>query len=69
MAEYCNDPELSEYVCIVEWLAKVPRQEAKWLPKSKLYTTTHVRAALDAQPHTIKFIEQAFNVNVRERIV
>lgn len=69
MNENCNNPELSEYVCIVEWLAKLPRDKAKWCSNPKLYTTTHVRASLDGQPDTAKFIEAEFGVNLQNVLI
>jgi len=46
----------------------VERDQAKWKAKAGLYTTTHVRAALDGQPRTIAFLEKEFGVNVRELV-
>jgi hypothetical protein len=71
MADNCDDADLSEYICLVEWLAAVPREQAKWRPKPdmNLYTTTHVRASLEGQPETIRFIEQEFKISVDELIV
>jgi hypothetical protein len=66
LAENKNDPELSEYVCTVKWLATVSRDDAKWNRKASLYTTTHVRASLDGQPETISFLEEAFSTSMRE---
>lgn len=66
MAENSNDPVLSEYVCLVEWLQTVPSNEAKRRASPKIYTTTHVRASLDGQPATVRFLEQAFGVSIRE---
>lgn len=60
--------EISEYVCRVKWLAKVNREDAKWKRNSGLYTTTHVRASLDNQPATIEFLEQEFEISLREYI-
>jgi uncharacterized protein len=57
MDENANSDELCEYVATVKWAAAVERNEAKWKPKEGLYTTTHVRASLDAQPKTIEFLE------------
>ena len=68
MNERCDDADRSEYVCIVDWLASVPRGQAKWRAVPKLYTTTHVRASLDGQPETVKFLEQEFKVSIREVI-
>lgn len=69
MDDNCDDAERSEYVCLVEWLASVSREQAKWQSVPKLFATTHVRASLDGQPETIKFIEQEFKVSIRQVIV
>ncbi len=66
MRDNCTNSDLSEYVCLVEWIKTVPRNQAKW--KSGLYTTTHVRAALDGQPETISFLEDKFKLEIREMI-
>ena len=68
MNDNCDDMERSEYVCLVKWLASVPREQAKWRAAPKLYTTTHVRASLDGQPQTVKFLEKEFNVPIRDMI-
>jgi uncharacterized protein len=57
MGDNSGDPELSEYVCLVDWIRAVPKNQAKWRSTPKLYTTTHVRASLDRQPQTVKFLE------------
>ena len=64
----CDDAENSEYVCLVEWIASVPREQGRWKPNSGLYTTTHVRARLDGQPKTVKFVEQEFGISIGEFI-
>jgi len=69
MNENCDDPERSEFVCLVEWLAKLPRDKAKWRSKPKLYTTTHVRASLDGQPGTAKFVEDEFGIDLQKVLV
>jgi hypothetical protein len=61
-----NDKELCEYVCIVNWIKSVPREKAKWKPKSGLYTTPIVRASLEKQPSTIQFLESEFVVNFKK---
>lgn len=58
-----------EYVATVEWLKTVDRKDAKWKPKSKLYTTTLVRASLSGQSGTIEFIEQSFGLDLRKLVV
>lgn len=57
--DYC------EYLAAVEWERTVSKAEAKWNPKSGLFTTQLVRASLDSQPITIVFIEQSFGVDLR----
>lgn len=66
MDDNSKSQELSEYVCLVKWIKAVSRDEAKWRSFPKLYTTTHVRASLDGQPDTVRFIEEQFNVNIRD---
>jgi hypothetical protein len=66
MNDNCNNQDLSEYVCLVEWLKAVKREKAKWRSSPKLYTTTHVRASLDGQPETVSFLENEFGVKIRK---
>jgi len=68
MNDNSNDTALSEYVCLVDWVKTVSRKAAKWQTSPKLYTTTHVRASLDGQPETVKFIEKEFGIRVSELI-
>lgn len=66
IAENSNDPDRSEYVALVDWLRAVPRSEAKWKPKSGLFTSQLVRASLDGQPHTVQYLEEEFSVDFAE---
>lgn len=68
MHDNSDSPDLSEYVCLVDWLRTVPREEAKWRSTPKLYTTTHVRASLDGQQATVKFIEDQFRICLKESL-
>lgn len=61
-----DDLDRSEYVALVDWIKTVSRDDAKWKPNSELFTSQHVRASLDAQPITIKFLEQEFDVNMKD---
>jgi hypothetical protein len=58
--------DTSEYACCVEWLKTVPRDQAKFCKSPKLFTTTHVRASLDSQAETIKFLEEQFQIEIRK---
>lgn len=68
MNDNVDSNELCEYVATVQWIQAVDRSHAKWKPKSGIYTTTHVRASLDAQSETIAFLEDAFGVDLREYV-
>ncbi len=68
MGDSSESRSVSEYICLVEWLKVVPRNRARWRKKANLYTTTHVRASLDGQPETVAFLEEQFEINIREII-
>jgi uncharacterized protein len=68
MEDNSSDPERSEYVCLVDWIKAVPRSEAKRRSIPKLYTIPLVRASLDGQPKTVKFLETEFGVDLRDLI-
>lgn len=68
MADNADSNDLCEYVATVKWIRTVDRTDAKWKAKAGIYTTTHVRASLDGQPATIAFLEEVFDVNVREHV-
>lgn len=61
-----HDLDKAEYVCLVEWIKAVPREQAKWRASPKVFTTPLVRASLEDQPDTRKFIEAEFGVDLRE---
>jgi hypothetical protein len=64
MGKNHDNPESSEFVCLVDWLKTVPREQAKFTRSPKLFTTTHVRASLDGQPQTIEFLESEFGLSI-----
>ena len=68
MANNVDSDYLCEYVAGVEWIRAEDRSGAKWKSKDGIYTTTHVRASLDGQPDTIKYLEEAFALNLRELV-
>jgi hypothetical protein len=63
-----NDDDNCEYIALVEWITVVDRCEAKWKSNSGIFASQLVRASLDAQPETIKYLEQEFSVNLRKLI-
>jgi hypothetical protein len=66
LIENSNDPEKSEYVALVNWISTENRNSAKWKSKSGIFTSQLIRASLDGQPKTVKYLEQEFAVNFTE---
>lgn len=64
-----NSGESCEYVATINWIKTTSREEAKNKRKSGIYTTTHIRASLDGQPETIKFLEQEFEIKFTDYII
>ena len=62
MAKNVESDALCEYVARVKWIKSVRRDDAKWKRHAGLYTTTHIRASLDRQRKTKRFLERAFGV-------
>jgi hypothetical protein len=69
MCEHIEDSELTEYVARIKWIKVVDKSEAFFQSNAGLFTTQLIRASLSGQPKTIAFIEQAFNINVRELLI
>lgn len=61
-----DDPALAEYILEVTWAQAFPPEGAKWQPLSKLFTAQLIRASLEGQPQTGAFIEDAFDVKLRD---
>lgn len=62
------DNENSEYLVSIEWIKSVSANEAKWKNKAGLFTTRQIRASLEKQIRTIKFLEKEFDVNFQKII-
>jgi len=64
-----DNPDLSEYVCLVDWLETVSRAEAKPARRADgIYTTTWVRASLDGQPTTVAYLSHEFGIDLKKEI-
>ncbi len=61
-----SDNENSEYLAKIEWIKTVERNEAKFKSNSKLFTSQLVKATLENQPTTLKFLEEEFNIQFNE---
>lgn len=59
-----SENEKSEYLVGIEWLKSVDKKDAKWKPKSGLFTTQLIKASLQGQPKTIEFLEKEFNFKI-----
>jgi len=69
LGDNCDNPELSEYVALVDWIEAVEADDAKWKAKSGLYTTPLIKASLDNQPNTVTFLETSFNLSIKELLI
>ncbi len=58
-----SDNENSEYLVKIEWIKSVVANEAKWKTRAGLYTTPLIKASLENQINTIKFLEEEFEIN------
>lgn len=58
-----SNNENSEYLVKIKWTKIVPANEAKWKNNSGLFTTQLIKASLENQIKTIKFLEGEFLVN------
>lgn len=60
-----SDNENSEYLVKIDWIRDVAATDAKWLKKSNLFTSQLVKASLQNQKTTKKFLEKEFDVNFK----
>jgi len=58
--------ENSEYLVKIKWIKSFPSNEAKWKNKSGLFTIALIRASLENQIKTIKFLEKEFDINFQK---
>jgi len=64
LLRHAGDAERSEYVVGVKWIRQVSAAEAKFRRRGGLFTTQLVVAALARQPRTLRFLNEAFRVNL-----
>lgn len=64
MGDNSESAEKSEYVCLVEWLKTVTRDQAWKYVGRKLFAPRNVRATLDGQDETIEFIRQKSGIDL-----
>ncbi|MFN5540630.1 MAG: LEM-3-like GIY-YIG domain-containing protein [Candidatus Melainabacteria bacterium] len=61
--ENAKDADKAEYPVRVSWAVSVNAEEGKWVSNQKLFTTQLIKASLQNQPETIKFLEAEFGIN------
>jgi len=66
MADNCDSKEKSEYVALLKWIVTLDRENAIFKRKAGLYTPQKVKASLDNQPVTVKYIETEFDINLKK---
>jgi uncharacterized protein len=57
-----RDANRDGYRLPVRWLRAVDRSDARWSPRSGLYASPQVRAAIGNQPITLNFLQTAFGM-------
>lgn len=62
----CNNPEKSEWVMAVDWIATVSSGECKWIPKAGIFSTPSTKASLEKQIKTLKYLESEFSIKFDE---
>jgi hypothetical protein len=63
--ENSSNPEKSEWVIAVDWIATVSSEERKWIPKT-LFSTPSTKASLEKQTVTLNFLEKEFNLKFND---
>jgi len=61
-----SENDNTEYLVKVEWIKSVDRKYAKWKKNANLFTTQLVKAPLQNQHNTLKFIESRFCIKINE---
>lgn len=58
-----------EAVAFVQWIRAVNTEDAKIRRKSGIFSSQLVRASLDGQPDTVRFLEEAFSVRFQDLLL
>lgn len=66
MRERMQDNELTEYLARVTWIRAVEKKDGYFKSNAGLFTTQLIRASLTGQPKTIAFIEESFDICIRD---
>ena len=66
MCERIHDEALTEYLARVIWIKTVDKSQANFKPNSGLFATQLIRASLSGQPRTIAYLEESFDISIKE---
>ena len=58
-----HDHDKCEWLCSVKWKKTLPKNRAKWEAKSGLFAKQSIKSSLEDQPATLRYLEDAFEVN------
>jgi hypothetical protein len=61
-----NDADECEYLVGVEWIKKVPKEEAKFRKRAGLFVARQIVASLSRQQKTLEFLQREFNVDFKK---
>ena len=64
LLRHAEDAARSEYLVGVKWIRQMPAAEAKFRRRAGLFTTQLVVAGLARQLRTLRFLNEAFQVNI-----
>ena len=62
--EHLGNDNLCEWMTPIEWKTTVERKAAHRKPKEGLFTSRRVRASLENQPETVRFVERCFKIGL-----
>lgn len=61
-----SDNEKSEFMVKIDWIKSVDRNGAKWKSKSNLFASQLIKASLENQQETVKFLESEFEIKFKD---
>jgi uncharacterized protein len=56
--------DMCDYIVGIKWKVTVSKEAAKWKAKAGLFTTPQIKASLDNQPLTLRFVQESFDINI-----
>ena len=69
MGDNAENLDYCEYVALVYWIVSKDRTQAAWVGRNGLFTSRLLRASLNDQPKTVKFLEEQFSINFSDLLM